>query len=204
MNMFISDTHFGHQNILDQCRPQFPDLETMNRVIIDNINARMTRRDTLYIMGDFAYRSKIPVTEYLEAIKPKKVLLIGNHDGDWLRKLSEEEKKRYFVGIHEQYGFKKNGIEIHMNHYPLLAWNRSHFFGGSFSICGHIHNTVAGVQAAELFPQIKCQLNAGVDINGFAPVTFEELVRNNTEFYGRTYTAEEQEILNQAIRKIMD
>ena len=204
MNMYISDTHLGHQNILSQCRPVFPDVETMNKVIIDNINARMTRRDTLYILGDFAFRSKIPVKEYLEAIKPKKVLLVGNHDRDWLSKLTDEEKERHFTAICPEHSMKKNGIELHLNHYPRLAWSRSHYFGQSFSICGHIHNTRTGTTAAELFPLVKCQFNAGVDINGYAPVTFEELVHNNIEFYGLSYTQEEQMLLDIAIRKIME
>lgn len=32
---------------------------------------------------------------------------------------------------------------------------------------------------------LPCVLNAGVDINGFEPVTFEELLKNNNEWYGR-------------------
>ena len=97
MEMYLSDTHLGHENLRAQCRPWFPDVETMNRTIIDNINARMTRRDTLYLLGDFAYRSATPVTEYLEAIRPKLVLLLGNHDADWLRRLTEEETATSWV-----------------------------------------------------------------------------------------------------------
>ena len=203
MDMYISDTHLGHENLLRESRPTFESVDEMNRVIIDNINARMTRRDTLYILGDFAYRSKTPVTDMLEAIKPKMVLLIGNHDRDWLRLLSDEEKQRYFTGIHTELGLKKNGIELHMNHYPRLAWSRSHYFGQSLSLCGHIHDRRSGLIAAELFPLVKCQFNAGADINGFAPVTLEELVRNNTAFYEREYTHEEQSLLDEAIRKLM-
>ena len=32
--------------------------------IIDNINKKMTRGDTLYIIGDFSYRSKKTIAEY--------------------------------------------------------------------------------------------------------------------------------------------
>ena len=42
-------------------------------------------------------------------------------------------------------------------------------------------------------------MNAGVDINHFEPVTFEELVANNTAFYGRSYTDEETKALERAI-----
>lgn len=206
MEMFISDTHFGHESILSECRPQFRTVEEMNEHIIENINRRMNRNDILYILGDFSYRSKTPPTEFLEAIKPRKVLIKGNHDRDWLRKLSEEEIKHYFIGVYSQHSIKRNGIELHFNHFPQLAWSRSHFFAQSFSICGHIHSARTGTVAAELFPLVKCQFNAGVDVNNFMPVTFEELVSNNTAFYGRTYTEEEKELLSAsvvAVKKIM-
>jgi len=206
MEMFIADTHFGHASIITECRPQFRTIEEMNGHIIENINRRMTKNDILYIIGDFSYRSKVLPTEFLEAIKPKKILIKGNHDRDWLKRLTEEEIKRYFIGVYSQHSIKRNGIELHFNHFPQLAWNRSHFFAQSFSICGHIHNARVGTVAAELFPHVKCQFNAGVDVNNFEPVTFEELVLNNTAFYARSYTDEEQELLSAsvaAVKKIM-
>ena len=203
MDMFIADTHFGHKNILEDCRPQFQSVEEMNTVIIDNINRKMKKSDILYIVGDFSFRSKQSPIAFLEAIKPQKILIVGNHDRDWLKHLSEEEIQRQFLGVYQQYSVKKHGMELHFNHFPQLAWNRSHYFAQSFSICGHIHNARDSSVAAQLFPHVKCQFNAGVDINGFEPVTFEELVANNTSFYDRRYNAEEQALLEQAIEKIM-
>ena len=48
-----------------------------------------------------------------------------------------------------------------------------------------------------------CQFNAGVDINHFEQVTFEELITNNTAFYKKRYSKEEQELLTQTTEKIM-
>lgn len=48
----------------------------------------------------------------------------------------------------------------------------------SYMIHGHIHNDTS----ADFYPLIAARenvLNAGVDINGFRPVTFEELLENN-------------------------
>ena len=203
MDMFISDTHFGHENILSECRSFFSSVDEMDETIIRNINRKMTRRDTLYIVGDFAFRSRRSPIEYLEAIKPKKILIQGNHDRDWLRQMDEEEKKKYFVGIFPQYTVKKNGIELHFNHFPQLAWNRSHFFAQSFMICGHIHDRRDGTVAASLFPQVPCQFNAGVDVNQFEPVTLEELAENNDRFYNRSYTDEEKALLTHGIQRFM-
>ncbi|MBO5440785.1 MAG: metallophosphoesterase [Clostridia bacterium] len=202
MECYIADTHFGHTQILEECRPQFKTIEEMNETIINNINRKMTRNDTLYILGDFAYRSKTPPIEFLKAIKPKKVLILGNHDA-WVKKLTDEEKKKYIIGgVHNELRIKKNGIELYLCHYPRLAWNRSHYFGTTFSICGHIHDRKDGAIAAELFPFVKNQFNAGVDINNYEPVTFEELIKNNTRFYQRSYTDNELEILQDAIKRL--
>ena len=48
-------------------------------------------------------------------------------------------------------------------------------------IYGHIHNNTD----ADYWPLIAVRdqmLNAGVDINGFAPVTLEEMINNNRHF----------------------
>ena len=202
MDMFIADTHFGHAQILNECRQMFSSIEEMNEAIINNINKKMTRNDRLYILGDFAYRSKTPPIEFLKAIKPKKVLILGNHDS-WVKKLTDEEKKKYIVGgIHNELRIKQNGIELYLCHYPRLAWDRSHYFGTTYSICGHIHNAREGKISAELFPFVKNQFNAGVDINNYEPVTFEELIKNNQDFYNRTYTEKEQSLLNEAIKSL--
>ena len=201
--MFIADTHFGHKHDLSRRRPQFASIEEMNALLIERINRRMTGADTLYVLGDFAFRSETDPREFLDALRPKLVLLLGNHDRDWLRHLTEEEKQHYFLRIERQMILRKNGIELHLNHYPLLSWDRSHYFGQTFSICGHIHANRDELVAARLFPLVTNQFNAGVDVNSFEPVTFEELVANNTAFYGRTYTEEEQRRLDEAIRRVM-
>ena len=203
MYYFTSDTHFCHTGIITKSRTQFSSIDDMNRLILNNINAKLSRKDTLYIVGDMFFGSSAPVKEIMAEIKPKIILIKGNHDKDWLKKLSSDEKDLLFSGIHDTLGLKKYGYEIHLSHYPLLAWNRSHYFGTSFSICGHIHGRRDSTAAAQLFPLVKCQFNCGVDINNFEPVNFEELVRNNAEFYGTEYTREESEKMNKAIEALM-
>ena len=138
MDMYIADTHFGHEQILKECRQQFKTVAEMDEFIINNINRKMTRKDTLYIIGDFSYRSKKSPIEYLKAIKPKKVLILGNHDA-WVKNLTAEEKETYIVGgVYDVLSKRKNKIELCFCHYPMLDWNGSHHFGSSFAICGHI------------------------------------------------------------------
>ena len=102
MMMFTSDLHLGHENLRSQYRTQFASVEEMDQVLIDNINRKMKRNDVLYVLGDLSFRSKRPVEEYLKQIKPRLVLVMGNHDRDWLRHMTEEQKARYFEGIYEK------------------------------------------------------------------------------------------------------
>ena len=67
---------------------------------------------------------------------------------------------------------------VTMCHYPLLTWRHQ---TKTYMIHGHIHNDTS----SDFWPLIRCRervLNAGVDINGFEPVTIEELIRNNNAF----------------------
>lgn len=67
-----------------------------------------------------------------------------------------------------------------MCHYPMLSWKHCQ---RSYMIQGHIHNDTE----MDFWPLLATRsnvLNAGVDINFFQPVTFEELVANNEWFKG--------------------
>ena len=63
-------------------------------------------------------------------------------------------------------------------HFPLMSWPH---MTRCYMVHGHIHKDTT----AEYWPLIRknpLMLNAGVDINGFEPVTFEEMVENNVRF----------------------
>ena len=50
-----------------------------------------------------------------------------------------------------------------------------------YMVFGHIHNSTG----AGFWPLIRANprmLNSGVDINGFVPVTLEEMIQNNERF----------------------
>jgi calcineurin-like phosphoesterase family protein len=63
-------------------------------------------------------------------------------------------------------------------HYPLLSWNHQE---RTYMVHGHIHADTT----MDFWPLIAKRdrvLNAGVDVNNFMPVTFDELVENNKNF----------------------
>lgn len=85
MIWFTADTHFGHSNILGGNQRPFDSIEQMNARLIAAINDRVSCRDTLYVLGDFSYRTTASEALRLrERINCEHVRLIrGNHDKDW-------------------------------------------------------------------------------------------------------------------------
>ena len=85
MNLYISDLHFGHSNVLNFDHRPFADRDEMDRVMISLWNSRVSADDHVYIVGDFCYRSGNTADWYLRQLKGHKHLVIGNHDGDTLK-----------------------------------------------------------------------------------------------------------------------
>lgn len=177
MVYFISDTHFGHENILKLCRRPYESIEAMNEALIGAWNERVTGRDTVYIVGDLFYRCPDPEA-ILCRLKGRKRLIVGNHDSSWMDKL---DLNRYFVSVDNMLVTTDGEHQLTLCHYPLLTWKRQQT---SYMIHGHIHANTD----SDFFPLICARermLNAGVDINGMRPVSFEELIANNQAFKAR-------------------
>ena len=177
MIYFTSDLHLGHANIIRMCNRPFESVEEMDRTLIDNWNSRVTDRDDIYILGDLFYRSAIPPEERLKELKGRKHLLLGNHDYTWIRNAKLE---KYFIDVRDLLVIKANGITATLCHYPMLSWPHSSY--GGYMIFGHIHNSTQNADGWEYIKGHDHLLNAGVDINNFHPVSFEELVANNEAF----------------------
>ncbi len=77
---FISDTHFGHVNILEyekKARP-FETVEEMNEVMIERWNSVVKPNDIIFHLGDFCFgRHNLGIASRLNG---KKKLILGNHD----------------------------------------------------------------------------------------------------------------------------
>ena len=175
MNIFYTaDLHFGHQYVLKAANRPYRTLEEMEKDLIERWNARVKGCDKVYILGDMFYRTDriIPI---LEVLKGKKYLIEGNHDESWLRKIGRQTARLYFKEITQMTSFSDGERGVTLCHYPLLCYKHQK---NTFMIHGHLHTDVSE-DFWPLLAQRDNILNAGVDINGFMPVTFEELVENN-------------------------
>ena len=172
MNYYISDLHFGHGNILELCKRPFDNISEMNEALVANWNSAVGARDTVYIVGDLFYRSETDPEEILRRLKGKKYLIPGNHDKDWTGRV---ELRKYFEDVKEILTVNCGKGTATLCHYPMLM------FEGKYHIYGHVH-------AREEFPykdvlySMENAFNAGADVNGYKPVTFDALMRNNSAF----------------------
>jgi calcineurin-like phosphoesterase family protein len=176
MNFYIADTHFGHANILRLSNRPFPDIESMDRAICDNWNAKVSPNDVVYIAGDFAYKSETNPVAILKSLNGIKILIEGNHDK---KNLKNPLFRQCFDHIGQLVSITDEGKRIEICHYPLIEWNG--YFRDSYLVYGHIHNNVEN-RAFQIMKDEPRALNAGVDIIGFAPVTFPELIEANRKF----------------------
>ena len=113
-----------------------------------------------------------PAEEYLKQLKGKKHLIIGNHDRDWVKKCNLED---FFESVNNLHFISDGKRQMTLCHYPMMSWPH---MTRCYMVFGHIH----GNTDADYWPLIRendLMLNAGADVNGFAPVTFEEMQENN-------------------------
>lgn len=182
--LFTSDLHLGHKNILP-IRQAFQDIDEHDYALIEKWNAKVKKNDDVYILGDLSFRSSHHISYYLYQMKGRKHLIVGNHDCYWMRHV--EDMETFFETVEYLKTMKHEKKQITLCHYPMLEWPGSRYLEteSSYLIHGHIH----GNKDPEVYGHIKKYqphaLNAGVDVNGFEPVTFEELRENNNRWYGR-------------------
>lgn len=178
----ISDTHFGHENILRHEPVRKEALgHNPDKRMVELWNRRVGRKADVFHLGDFAWKS-----EGIERFAPKlngtKYLLRGNHDkaaATYLQNgfaevidFSASKEAAYHIATVE-------GVTILFSHYPIVSdgfdevhWPfLSEIFereGCDVNIHGHVHSM-----------KLDCErcVNASVEAIGFAPVPLSELLR---------------------------
>ncbi len=175
MNLYISDLHFGHKNVIGFDHRPFMDVDEMDHVLIQLWNSRVHKDDDVYIVGDFCYRAAKAPDWYLRQLKGHKHLIIGNHDKTVLEC---ENTAKYLESIEKMHHVTDGDKQIVLCHYPMAEWYNSRH--GSWLIYGHIHRS-----RDEIYQFMKTRehaLNAGACINNYTPASMNELIRNNEAF----------------------
>lgn len=171
MIWFTSDTHFGHERILDFTNRPFGSIREMNDALIANINEKVKPEDELYILGDYSFKmTAADAADLRRNIKCKKVHLIpGNHDKDW----NQPAVAGIFIVEPHVRTLRQDKKKLALCHFPMADWPAmSH---GSIHLHGHIHseghayNEINRMQGLYRF-------DVGVDANGYSPVSLEEIL----------------------------
>ncbi len=176
MIYFTSDLHLGHANIINHCKRPFSSVDEMDERLISMWNARVQPNDTVYVLGDLIFRSAAAPESYLSRLRGKKHLILGNHDSAWTKKA---DMPLHFLSVERFTEISDGRHKITLCHYPLMSWNQ--MAKGSYMIHGHVHNNCEATYFS-LMKTMPNLLNAGVEINEYRPVTFDELVKNNERF----------------------
>jgi len=179
MNLYISDTHFGHANCINFDNRPFRDAEEMDAELIRRWNEKVTDRDDVYFVGDLAYRSAHAAIWYLAQLRGRKHLVIGNHDRQML---SDPESMRYWVSvdklltIEDQINGRKTKVTL--CHYPLVAFPGAGL--GGYHVYGHLHASPTAWAAPYLWAQHDA-FDACCTITNYAPTTLRELMECNEQ-----------------------
>ena len=176
---YTADLHLGHENVIKFCNRPFANAGEMNEALIKNWNEVVTDEDTVYILGDLAFRFAGSPKPILKKLKGKKHLIVGNHDVSWMKNVKLQE---YFESVSPLLEIDDGDTHVTLCHYPMLSWNRMKY--GAIHIHGHIHNNIDADGAFAILKN-KDAYNAGVDVNGFKPVTLDELKINKDKFYSK-------------------
>ena len=150
----ISDTHFGHNNIILFCDRPFKDTAEMTKQLIENWNSVVSKDDIVYHLGDVSMKtSKQDVKSIIEQLNGYKILIRGNHDNYDYSKLGFDEYHNYSIFL--------NGSII-LSHYPILGLNNF------LNIHGHIHDK--DMKSDNHF-------NASVEKINYTPIQLEEIIK---------------------------
>lgn len=162
-NYFISDTHFGHANVIQYSNRPFVDVQDMDAAMIDRWNSVVKKDDNVYHLGDFAFSSEARIEEILKQLNGKKYLIFGNHD----KKIrnSKHLQSLFEGGCHEMLEVSIQKQRIVLCHFGMRVWNGVHY--GAWHLYGHSHGNLPG--------DAQC-MDVGVDTgNGFRPYSFDQI-----------------------------
>ena len=151
-DFLIGCTHFGHENIIRLANRPFKGVREMDEALIANWNRVVGPRDTVYHLGDFAFRGA-PGEEYAMKLNGKIVRLQGNHD-----------PHGWGADMHT---VKSHGTKAILCHYPIEEWDG--WFRGSVHFHCHTHKPD--------FISAERRGNVGADAINFTPIRLEDAIR---------------------------
>ena len=175
LRYYISDCHFGHNNVIGFDKRPFPDVVSMDTYMIAAWNNKVTNSDEVIMLGDFSFMDNNHTQMLLSQLKGRITLVRGNHDRFARGKhadISRLEKAVDFLDLAD------NNRRVICSHYPMLCY--PHQYRGAYMLFGHIHDAVEMRVLKESVKNLRsngvpCRLiNCFCMYSGFVPLTLDE------------------------------
>jgi calcineurin-like phosphoesterase family protein len=171
MKYYISDTHFGHTNIIKLAGRPYSSIEHMNEDLIARWNSKVGSGDLVYHIGDFAWSH---VKRYRERLNGEIILIRGNHD----RRMNKQQEAFLFAGVYDYQKVKDGSHTLILFHYPIWSWDG--LYKGTYHLHGHIHEKQLSSYSTEggetLHPKGRgIRINVSVEQMDYEPKTIEEI-----------------------------
>lgn len=162
---YTSDTHFSHARILEYSSRLFVSIEAHDEELVRRWNDRVKPRDLVYHLGDFALGPSGTAARWRARLNGRILLVLGNHD----RSRSHMIAAGFDVVVKDLVAVVGD-VMVLMTHRPPKGEPQD--LVGLTVLHGHVHQTYA--RRGRL-------INVGVDVRGYAPATFEELLATPDE-----------------------
>ena len=143
--LYIADCHFFHRRLnTEMDKRGFPSVEEMNDHMIRRWNAKVTKNDTVYILGDFSLAGGFQTSGILDCLNGKKHLITGNHDDRYLKDKLFENHLLQSVNTYQE--IRDNGRTVILSHYPVFCYKGQYRKDKQgkpliYMLYGHVHNT---------------------------------------------------------------
>ena len=173
--LFTSDLHLGHYNCMVKYdkRP-FKTIEEMDLEIIKRWNKKVSKEDTVYVLGDISWYKDEHTAEILKQLNGTIILIKGNHDH--IGPLS----RKYISKIYDYLEIKVDGKDVVLCHYPIHFYNKHH--RGAIMLYGHVHNTKEYEYVLNICEMLEQNgetinmFNVGCMLWDYEPVTLDEIL----------------------------
>ncbi len=164
---FTSDSHIGHANLIRgrlHTRRPFSSVDEHDEALIAAWNAAVGPNDTVWHLGDFAYRcSETHAQSVFRRLHGRRRFLVrGNHDRVSVRLPWDDIVDVAQVSVSDPATGAPVGLFLF--HYACRVWPRMH--RGDLHLYGHSHGTLPGTAMST---------DVGVDCFDFRPVTLDEI-----------------------------
>ena len=158
MRYFTADLHFSHSGIIEYDDRPFKDVREMEEKLISNWNDTVTKKDIVYLLGDFCWGSPKMAIKILSQLKGSIHLIKGNHDR------LNKELESLFVTVSWQKKIKVGGRKYILSHYPFRTWAGQG--KGTYNIHGHCHGNLEPLPDA---------IDVGCNLWDYRPASMDEI-----------------------------